>query len=34
VSWCRHGPPGAVVQQVQLQWEDAKCEFQGFRIRR
>ncbi len=32
-SWCRRGPPGAQVHNVQLQWEDLKDEFQGFRIR-
>ena len=34
VSWCRHGPPGAQVQNVQLQWEDFKDEFEDFHIRR
>ena len=33
VRWCRRGPPGAQVHNVQLQWEDLKDEFQGFRIR-
>lgn len=34
VSWCHHGPPGAAVQQVHVHWEDARCEFQEFRVRR
>lgn len=33
VAWCRHGPPGARVGNVALQWEDWKNEFQNFRIR-
>ena len=34
VSWCHHGPPGAHVRDVLLQWEEPKEEFQDFRIRR
>lgn len=34
VNWCRHGPPGARVENVLVQWEDYKGEFQGFRISR
>jgi len=34
VGWCHHGPPGAHVHNVRLQWEDYKNEFQDFRIRR
>lgn len=33
VAWCHHGPPGARVGNVALQWEDWKNEFQNFRIR-
>ena len=34
VGWCHHGPPGARVNDVRLQWEDFQDEFQDFRIRR
>lgn len=34
VAWCRHGPPGAHVRDVQLRWEEAKKEFHDFRIAR
>jgi len=34
VGWCHHGPPGAHVHNVRLQWEDHKNDFQDFRIRR
>ena len=34
VAWCHHGPPGARVNNVRLQWEDFQNEFPDFRIRR
>jgi len=34
VDWCRHGPPGAHVRNVRLQWENFQNEFSDFRIRR
>ncbi|MGH7829618.1 MAG: acylphosphatase [Candidatus Binatia bacterium] len=34
VAWCRHGPRGARVQNVRLQWEDYQGEFQDFRVTR
>jgi len=34
INWCHHGPPGAHVHNVRLQWEDHKNDFQDFRIRR
>lgn len=34
VSWCGHGPPGARVQRVDLEWEEFQGEFQDFRVRR
>jgi len=34
VRWCRHGPPGARVHDVALQWEDFQDEFVDFRIKR
>lgn len=34
LGWCRHGPPGAHVHRVDIQWEDFQGEFQDFRIRR
>ena len=33
-TWCRQGPPGAVVQRVHSAWQEARNEFQDFRIRR
>ncbi|MBI4528289.1 MAG: acylphosphatase [Deltaproteobacteria bacterium] len=32
--WCRKGPPGAEVADVQLQWEQPRGEFADFRVRR
>ena len=34
VDWCHHGPPGAHVRNVLLQWEDFQNEFPDFRIKR
>ena len=34
VDWCHHGPPGAHVRNVRLQWENFQNEFSDFRIRR
>jgi acylphosphatase len=34
VRWCGHGPRGAVVQKVDVQWREFRDEFQGFRIKR
>ncbi|MEE9549432.1 MAG: acylphosphatase [Candidatus Binatia bacterium] len=34
ISWCRHGPPGAHVHNVRIQWENYKGEFANFHIRR
>lgn len=33
VEFCRRGPPGARVENVEVLWEDYKGEFEGFRIR-
>jgi acylphosphatase len=32
LDWCRRGPLGAVVTDVQVTWEPYRGEFQGFRI--
>jgi len=32
--WCRQGPPGAVVRQADMKWQDATNEFDAFLIRR
>ena len=32
IAWCRHGPAGAQVQDVQVQWQEPKGEFSAFRI--
>ena len=34
VGWCHHGPPGARVNNVQLQWQEYQSEFRDFRIKR
>lgn len=34
INWCRHGPPGARVENVLVQWEGFQDEFGDFRIRR
>jgi acylphosphatase len=31
VEWCRHGPPGAFVESVDVSWEDPEGE-RDFRI--
>ena len=32
VDFCRRGPPGASVQDLEIRWEDWKGEFRGFEI--
>ncbi len=34
IEWCHHGPAGARVNRVQLEWEPAQNNFVGFSIRR
>jgi acylphosphatase len=34
VSWCHHGPPGAHVHHVGLEWQEFQNEFREFRITR
>jgi acylphosphatase len=34
VAWCRQGPPGACIDEVDLQRQDFRGEFSEFRIRR
>jgi acylphosphatase len=33
LDFCRRGPPGARVQNLDVKWENSKGEFQDFRIR-
>ena len=33
IEWCKRGPPLAVVERVEVQWEEYKGEFKDFRIR-
>lgn len=33
VDWCKTGPPGAIVNSVDLDWEAYTGEFEDFRIR-
>lgn len=32
IEWCRKGPPGAKVIEVQVRWEDYKGEYKEFEI--
>lgn len=32
VEFCRRGPPGAYVQELDVDWEDWKGEFRDFRV--
>lgn len=34
VAWCRHGPRGAEVTNVQVEWQEYTGEFSAFRITR
>ena len=33
VDWCHHGPPSAVVENVEVLWEEPAAEFINFRVR-
>lgn len=33
IKWCHHGPPGAHVEAVEVNWEDYRGEFADFSIR-
>jgi len=33
IRWAHRGPPGAVVERVDVEWEEYKGEFKDFRIR-
>lgn len=32
ISWCHKGPPGAIVRNVEVHWEEYRGEFAGFAI--
>ncbi|WP_373045647.1 acylphosphatase [Vulgatibacter sp.] len=34
VAWCRQGPVGARVDEVEANWSPARAEFSDFRVRR
>jgi len=34
IAWCRHGPRGAEVWNVEIRWEEFTGEFSAFRITR
>jgi acylphosphatase len=34
IAWCRLGPPGARVSQVEVRWQTAENSFRGFSIKR
>jgi acylphosphatase len=33
IGWCRKGPPGAIVKDVAVEWEEYKGEFKDFSVR-
>lgn len=33
IEWCHRGPPWAVVEKVEVRWEEPKEELKGFEIR-
>ncbi|MCD6083507.1 acylphosphatase [Candidatus Aerophobetes bacterium] len=33
IEWCHKGPPGALVEDVKVRWEEYKGEFNTFFIR-
>lgn len=33
IEWCKNGPPGAVVRNVETVWEQATGEFDSFSIK-
>ncbi len=33
VVWCHGGPPGAVITDLDVEWQEASGEFSGFVIR-
>ena len=33
ITWCHKGPPGAVVNDVAVKWDDYKGEFKDFSVR-
>ena len=34
IAWCRRGPEGARVDEVEVRWTQARGEFRSFRITR
>ncbi|MGQ9515281.1 MAG: acylphosphatase [Thermoproteota archaeon] len=34
IQYCWRGPPGAIVKNIEIHWEDYKGEFTNFSIRR
>ncbi|GAH74874.1 unnamed protein product [marine sediment metagenome] len=33
ITWCYKGPPAAIIEDVEVKWEDYKGEFTNFSIR-
>ena len=33
IEWCQQGPPSAVVEEVEIAWEETTAEFKNFRVR-
>ena len=34
IDWCRRGPDGARVDEISINWEDSRGEFEDFSVRR
>lgn len=32
IEWCKKGPPEAIVEKVEIIWEEYKGEYKGFKI--
>ena len=32
IEWCHHGPPGAVVKNVKIEWQAYEGEFKNFTV--
>lgn len=33
IDWCRKGPPGAYIENIEVEWQDSRDEFTVFSIR-
>ncbi len=33
ITWCHHGPPGAAVRKVEVEWQEYKGDFSSFSVK-